>query len=411
MVDVFRPRIKGLRSTYYYGKLRDPRTRKWSKVSLGVTDKGVARQKLRDLQKKAELTAYGMIDPVSETPLLEHIDRFERHLAQQDRSELYRLQTFREITKVALHCAGLPVPKRIEKNHLDIVRAQLRGVRLDVITSDKVDEFLATLPAQKAARTRNGYRTSVINLFSFLVDKKTLPFNPLLTVTRHLGEKKRRRRALPPEQLQRLLDAAKARPLAQTLAIHRGGRKGRPEANVSPEVRQQRERDGARRALIYVVAVYTGFRRKELRSLCVKHLRLDEPVPHVHLPGSCTKNGRDANLPLPADLAGGLKRWTEGRGPDEPVFAVPMYDELLKAFKKDLAFAGIPYVDELGRVFDFHSLRKCLGSYLRQARVDPAVSRLYLRHADIRLTMETYDDERLHDLHAEATTKLPVFTL
>ena len=100
-----------------------------------------------------------------------------------------------------------------------------------------------------------------------------------------------------------------------------------------------------------------------------------------------------------------------GRGPDDPVFAIPLYDELLKALKKDLAYAGIPYRDELGRVFDFHSLRKCLGSYLRQAKVDPAVSKLYMRHGDIRLTMETYDDERLHDLHAEATTKLPTFRL
>jgi hypothetical protein len=34
-----------------------------------------------------------------------------------------------------------------------------------------------------------------------------------------------------------------------------------------------------------------------------------------------------------------------------------------------------------------------------------------MRHGDIRLTMETYDDERLHDLHTEATLKLPRFTL
>ena len=52
-----------------------------------------------------------------------------------------------------------------------------------------------------------------------------------------------------------------------------------------------------------------------------------------------------------------------------------------------------------------------LGTYLRGAKVDPGVSRLYMRHSDIRLTMEVYDDERLHDLHAEATTKLPAFTL
>lgn len=407
MVDVFRPQINGRRSTYYYGKVRDPKTKNWKKVSLGVTDKGVARQKLRELQTRAEQAAFGLVNPVSETPLLEHLDRFDQHLAQKARGAAYRLQTFREIAKVTLYCAGLPVPKRIEKADIEGVRAQFARVTLNVLTADKVDEFLGTLPADKAARTRNGFRTSVINLFGFLVEKKKLTYNPMLAVTRHEGKKKRNRRALPPDQLQKLLHAAKTRPLANTLMITRGGRKGQPAAAVTPEVRATRERDGRRRALIYLAAVYTGLRRNELRSLRVKHLRLDGEVPAVHLPGEFTKNGEDADIPLPADFAEQLRCWVTGTGPDDAVFAIPKHDELLKALKKDLAFAGIPYKDELGRVFDFHSLRKCLGSYLRRAKVDPAVSKMYLRHGDIRLTMETYDDERLHDLHAEATTKLP----
>jgi integrase len=411
MVDVFRPVINGRRSTYYYGKVRDPKTKNWKKVSLEVTDKGVARQKLHALQRRTEQAAYGLINPVGEMPLLEHLDRLDLHLAQKGRGEAYRLQTFREIAKVVLYCAGLPVPKRIEKVHIEGVRAQLARVSLDVITADKVDEFLGTLPAERAARTRNGFRTSVITLFSFLVEKKKLTYNPMLVVTRHEGEEKRKRRALPPDQLQKLLDAAKARPLANTLMITRGERRGQPEAAVTPEVRALRERDGQRRALIYLTAVYTGFRRNELRSLRVKHLRFGGEVPAVHLPGEFTKNGKDADIPLPADFANQLRTWVAGAKADDPVFAIPKHDELLKALKKDLAFAGIPYRDELGRVFDFHSLRKCLGSYLRRAKVDPAVSKMYLRHGDIRLTMQTYDDEQLHDLHAEATTKLPRFSV
>lgn len=65
----------------------------------------------------------------------------------------------------------------------------------------------------------------------------------------------------------------------------------------------------------------------------------------------------------------------------------------------DLAAAGIPYQDGQGRYFDFHSLRKCLGSFLRLAGVDPAVSMRMMRHSDIRLTMQVYNDDQLTDLH------------
>lgn len=411
MADVFRPMVNGRRSTFYYGKVRDPKTRRWTKVSLGVTDKGVARERLRELQKRTEQAAYGLISPVAEMGLLEHLDRFERHLVQKDRSESYRAQTFREIAKVALFCTGQAIPDRISKEQIPDIRARLADVTLEAITADRVDDFLAGLPTDMAARTRNGFRAAVISFFSFLLEKKKLPYNPLLSTTRQEGEKKRVRRALPPEQLQRLLDAAKVRPLAHTLTIHRGSRKGTQGADVSAETRRVREGQGAHRALIYLTAVLTGLRRGELRALRVKHLSLRSEVAAIHLPGDFTKNGKDAHLPLTSDLAGALIELVNGRGPDEPVFHIPQYDELLRAFKKDLAHAGIPYRDDLGRVFDFHSLRKCLGSYLRQAKVDPAVSRLYMRHGDIRLTMEIYNDDRLHDLHAEAAMKLPRFSL
>ena len=96
---------------------------------------------------------------------------------------------------------------------------------------------------------------------------------------------------LSPEQLQRLLDAAS--PFrSPTLTVTRGERKGQQVAEVTAAVRAARERDGRRRALIYLTAAYTGFRKDEFRSLKVKHLRLDEPVPAVHLPGRSRRMGR-----------------------------------------------------------------------------------------------------------------------
>lgn len=153
-----------------------------------------------------------------------------------------------------------------------------------------------------------------------------------------------------------------------------------------------------------MAAFFTGFRRKELRALRVKHLTLEADVPHIHLPGALTKNGHDAKLPLASVFADHLRRWVAGRTADAPVFRVSRHHELLNSLKKNLTFAGIPYTDDLGRVFDFHSLRKSLGTHLRRSKVDSAVSQLYMRHSDIRLTMEIYNDEQLHDLNTEVVS-------
>jgi hypothetical protein len=53
---------------------------------------------------------------------------------------------------------------------------------------------------------------------------------------------------------------------------------------------------------------------------------------------------------------------------------------------------------------------KSLGTQLRLAGVDPSVSKQMMRYSDIRLTMEVYNDDRLHDLNTEAVCKLPTFS-
>src|SRR5262245_43991427 len=177
MVDVFRPLIKGKKAAHYYGKVRDPKTKKWTKVSLGVTDKQVARQKLRELQVRTERVAYGMLDPLEDTPLLVQVADFMRQLEQQGRCAAYRLQTECQILKLARFCAGGVVPKKFDRTRLDNYRSQVVGLTLNVLTADKVEEFMASLPTDQAARTRNGYRGSVINLFNFLVGRRKLAYN------------------------------------------------------------------------------------------------------------------------------------------------------------------------------------------------------------------------------------------
>jgi hypothetical protein len=77
--------------------------------------------------------------------------------------------------------------------------------------------------------------------------------------------------------------------------------------------------------------------------------------------------------------------------------------------KKDLAAAGIPYKDALGRQADFHALRHTFGTNLSLAGVLPRVAMELMRHSDLRLTMKVYTDPSQLPL-ADSIDRLPSFT-
>jgi integrase len=158
--------------------------------------------------------------------------------------------------------------------------------------------------------------------------------------------------------------------------------------------------------LIYKTAVLTGLRRGELEALEVRHLTLAGPRPCVALAGADTKNRQGADLPLQADLAEDLKRWVEatGKAGVDKLFRVPV--ELVKILKRDLQLAGVAYKDEHGRAFDVHALRHTTATFLGRGKVTPRVAQGFMRHSDIKLTMQTYTDPRLLD-EAEALAALP----
>jgi integrase len=80
--------------------------------------------------------------------------------------------------------------------------------------------------------------------------------------------------------------------------------------------------------------------------------------------------------------------------------------ELVKILKRDLAWAGIAYRDGRGRTLDVHALRHTTATSLSRAQVAPRVAQAFLRHSDIKLTMQTYTDPRLLD-ESEALSALP----
>ncbi len=67
------------------------------------------------------------------------------------------------------------------------------------------------------------------------------------------------------------------------------------------------------RALLYRVAMETGFRRNELASLRVDGLDLNAETPTVSLPPEATKNRKGAAQPIRPELADELRTWLESR--------------------------------------------------------------------------------------------------
>jgi integrase len=211
---------------------------------------------------------------------------------------------------------------------------------------------------------------------------------------------------LTDDELVRLVRAARERPLLEAATVRTGPRRGKSVGNVRPEVRSRLERLGWERALMYKTMVWTGLRRGELAALRVRDLTLNGPRPCLTMPGSATKNREGANLPLRDDLVRELTEWlaATGKADADRVFKVPV--ELVKILKRDLAHAGIAYRDRHGRTVDVHALRHTTATLLSRAKVSPRVAQGFMRHADIKLTMQTYTDAQMLD-ETEALTALP----
>jgi integrase len=349
------------------------------------TDKGAAKVMLGDLLRKRERGEAGMVDEFKEHKTRAITDHLKDYLGSvrgsgKVSSEKYFDEKQRILKAVFAAC----------------------GVKtLADLTSERLDKYLDGLTC--SAGTKRVHHTAINAFAVWLVQKKRIAANPLATVARPVGGKVvRKRRALKPDELQRLLDAARERPLADA-SHNRGGRpkKGRRnakkrvahKAKLSEQEVARLTRLGRERALLYKAAVYTGLRKGELAALRVCHLNLDrKPYPSLELPGEFTKNDDDARLLLVPALAEELRNWVAecGKGPNDLVFAVP--EKMTPIMKRDLARAVVLYKDDRDRYADFHALRKSAGTMLGVAGVPVRIRQLFMRHGDIRLTMQTYDD-------------------
>jgi len=219
--------------------------------------------------------------------------------------------------------------RRVSPKHVSCVTTQLWRVvrecgfkRLKDVNRQAVQRLMQKMASQPrdpsdadseplAARTINMHRSAIVAFCGWCVDERRMPAHPLAGLPKaEEGDPARKRRPLNEDEIGRLFKVALERPLLEALTIRTGKNRGKPLANVRPEVRHQLERAGRVRALAYKFMVLTGLRRNEMATLTVGSLCLDDGAgasPHVNVVGRHAKSAKTATLPLRADLAAELR--------------------------------------------------------------------------------------------------------
>jgi integrase len=256
----------------------------------------------------------------------------------------------------------------------------------------------------RSARSINCHREAAVAFANWLADPHIgrLPSNPFGTGRTAIGkanqdaDPRRRRRALSPDELSRLVNAARNAP---------GRRPGRREGEDGSIRRPAERLTGRDRGDLWGFLAGTGLRVGEVKQLTVANVRLDAVPPHVRIPAAVAKSRREQTVPLRSDLVLMLRGRLAGCAPSDPVFPIPC--DLIARFNADCRRAGIPKRDGEGLTVDVHSLRKTFATTLSRSGVAPRVAMELMRHSQIDLTMKVYTDPRLLPLAAAVESTAP----
>ena len=194
----------------------------------------------------------------------------------------------------------------------------------------------------------------------------------------------REARSLRPEEVEKLLEAAYKRPLQK--------RKEAGYCKIQAKTVKKLMLLGENRRLAYTLMLYTGLRVNETRQLVWADVDLEKRL--VKVRPTTTKNSKAATLPLHSYVIELLSHWKEKHPEIEQsrrIVDIPASNSsFLKAFNRDLDFAGIEKEDNVGRVLHLHALRHSFTSLLARQGVHPHVLKRLARHARVDTTMSFY---------------------
>jgi integrase len=341
------------------------------------------------------------------------------------------------------HCVGNHLAAYMEyldaKNntpkHLQMTKSRLReaimGCRFDVIDDLNAGRVSVWLKDQRSGgmspATSNHYATAAKSFGNWLFKDRRYPENPFghLTKVNARVDVRVVRRALDQEELVALVEAAEA---------------GEPFRDLT----------GADKAMLYLMAAFTGLRSSELASLTPLSLDFRCNPPTLTVVAACSKHRREDVLPLHPGLAVRLSQWlqernnrsidagvipfttkpadavADGSGVAAPLFPGTWPDRAAKMLRRDLEAAREKWLSEAATdterrerqrsdflkydtadgCADFHALRHKFVTDLAMNGVHPKLAKELARHSTITLTMDRYAHVGLLDMNA-ALESLP----
>jgi integrase len=216
-----------------------------------------------------------------------------------------------------------------------------------------------------AGKTVQGYSEALASFCDWCVSRQYLAADPLSIITAFNCTPKNPHRELAADEIQKLLVAAPAH-----------------------------------QALLYRVALSTGYRQNELRSLTVGCLDLFGPS--LPLAAEFCKDRRDARQPITRELADELAALSKGKPANAPLLDMPKQETCGANLDRDFSKAGIRRQTTSGNA-TFHSFRVNYINAVVKTGADLKTIMTLARHSSATMSMSTYakpDAQRLRECAA-----------
>jgi integrase len=401
--------------TYFYTVKIQGRWREFA----GYADKDATRTKMVDHQRRVDRGEVGLVDPHEagkREPLAKLV---ETYIARPDAAGQNPRHLVGERERLLLAFAEMAVTTFLDivgstgNEALPKIEGLIRKLRLGEVRpgrpTHKGGKPKPRPPASIA--TLRGYVVSLKAFARYLVERGTWPRNPFETLKPpriQKSDRVRENRALTPEEIDLLVQAAEVRPVQEWRRTH---------VNATEEHLEALRIAGVVRGRVYLTLAYTGLRVGELAQVTWGELNLVPGEESASIEARKQKNRDDAVVVLHPMLGEMLRRHRQecsetstraAKGPvrnSDLVFRVS--SSLLRWLKLDAEWAGLGLFDARGRSTTVHGIRSGFATTLRRNATDPALRMRLMRHKTADLTFGTYDKVEIAELRRELE-RLPV---
>jgi integrase len=349
-------------------------------------DRDSAKAYLRQLEERAAKRNSGLPGARLEDyadhlrrPIAEHVADFVAVRKASDRTEKY----IADLTR-----------------HLDTMIVEMQIETLADITATGVRLALGRMKdSGKALRTCNGYLTTLKGFLKWCRVDGRMVEDILLAVEPydHETDPRHARRAPTIEEINRLLATARSRTGDQCTFF------------------------GEDRAKAYEIAIMTGFRANEIRSLTPESFTLDDDHPCITVRPTISKRRKLDIQPIPQPFVAGIRQWLTGKPRGRRVFET-MPGDTARMLRADLHLARqawiaegeteaererreqmdfLVYENSVGEFFDFHACRHAYITFISETTKSLKQAQTLARVSTPRL-LDRYSHIQLHGVQQAA---------